>query len=75
MANVNVGSLIDHYKILEEIGRGGMGVVFKALNVNLDKVVAVKTIALGLASDEIFLNRFRTEARAGQTAKRLDQLR
>jgi serine/threonine protein kinase len=64
MANVNVGSLIDHYKILEEIGRGGMGVVYKALNVNLDKVVAVKTIALGLASDEIFLNRFRTEARA-----------
>jgi serine/threonine protein kinase len=64
MTNVTVGSLIDHYKILEEIGRGGMGVVFKALNVNLDKVVAVKTIALGLSSDEIFLNRFRTEARA-----------
>jgi serine/threonine protein kinase len=64
MPNVTVGSLIDHYKILDEIGKGGMGVVFKALNVNLDKLVAVKTIALGLASDEIFLNRFRTEARA-----------
>jgi len=64
MANVTVGSLIDHYKILDEIGKGGMGVVFKALNVNLDKMVAIKTIALGLASDEIFLNRFRTEARA-----------
>ncbi len=64
MANVTVGSLIDHYKILDEIGKGGMGVVFKALNVNLDKLVAIKTIALGLASDEIFLNRFRTEARA-----------
>ncbi len=64
MANVTVGSIIDHYKILEEIGRGGMGQVFKALNVNLDKLVAVKTIVLGLANDEIFLNRFRTEARA-----------
>jgi len=64
MSDVTVGSLIDHYKILEEIGKGGMGVVFKALNVNLDKEVAVKTIALGLSSDEIFLNRFRTEARA-----------
>ena len=64
MSKVIVGSIIDHYKILEEIGQGGMGVVFKALNVNLDKLVAVKTIALGLSSDEIFLNRFRTEARA-----------
>ena len=64
MAKVTIGSLIDHYQILEEIGKGGMGVVYKALNVNLDKFVAIKTIALGLASEDNFTIRFRTEARA-----------
>jgi len=64
MAKVTVGSYIEHYQILEELGKGGMGVVYKALNVNLDKFVAIKTISLGLASEEIITNRFRTEARA-----------
>jgi len=63
-STVTVGSVIDHYKILEKIGRGGMGVVYKALNVYLDKYVAIKTVTLGLASEENFTNRFRTEARA-----------
>ena len=64
MAKVNIGSIIDHYQILDQIGKGGMGIVYKALNVNLEKFVAIKTIALGLASEEIFTSRFRTEARA-----------
>ncbi len=64
MAKVTVGSYIEHYQILEVLGKGGMGVVYKALNVNLDKFVAIKTISLGLASEEIITNRFRTEARA-----------
>ncbi len=64
MAKVIIGSIIDHYQILEQIGKGGMGVVYKALNVNLEKFVAIKTIALGLTSEDIFTSRFRTEARA-----------
>ena len=64
MAKVTVGSYIEHYHILEELGKGGMGVVYKALNVNLEKYVAIKTITLGLSSEKIITNRFRTEARA-----------
>ena len=53
MAKLTVGSYIEHYQILEELGKGGMGVVYKALNVNLDKFVAIKTISLGLTAEEI----------------------
>ena len=63
-STVKIGSVIDNYKILEKIGKGGMGLVFKALNIPLDKFVAIKTIALGFATEENFTNRFRTEARA-----------
>jgi serine/threonine protein kinase len=64
MTTASIGSLLDHYKIIEELGHGGMGVVYKALNIHLDKIVAIKTIALGLSSHENFINRFQTEARA-----------
>lgn len=59
-----IGKVIDNYKILEVIGRGGMGVVFKAMDMNLEKIVALKMIDPFLARDENFLQRFKTEARA-----------
>lgn len=59
-----VGREIDGYRILDVLGRGGMGVVYKALDVNLDKIVALKMIDPTLARDEAFLRRFRDEARA-----------
>lgn len=59
-----VGQVIDNYKILEIIGRGGMGVVFKALDMSLEKIVALKMIDPLLAKDNNFLNRFKTEAKA-----------
>lgn len=59
-----IGKEIDNYKILEVIGRGGMGVVFKAMDMNLEKIVALKMIDPFLARDENFLKRFKTEARA-----------
>ncbi|HSD63982.1 MAG TPA: serine/threonine-protein kinase [Ignavibacteriaceae bacterium] len=59
-----LGKEIDNYKILEVIGRGGMGVVFKAMDMNLEKIVALKMIDPFLARDENFLKRFKTEARA-----------
>lgn len=59
-----IGQIIDNYKILEVIGRGGMGVVFKAMDMNLEKIVALKMIDPFLARDESFLQRFKTEAKA-----------
>jgi len=59
-----VGKTIDNYKILEVIGRGGMGIVFKAMDESLEKVVALKMIDPILAHDENFLRRFKREARA-----------
>ncbi|MCG6958453.1 protein kinase [bacterium BMS3Abin03] len=63
MASI-IGKTIDSYRILEIIGRGGMGVVLKALDINLDKVVALKMIDPVLAKNEEFVRRFQTEAKA-----------
>jgi eukaryotic-like serine/threonine-protein kinase len=59
-----IGKTIDNYQITEVIARGGMGVVFKALDTNLDKVVALKMIDPFLARDANFVKRFKTEAQA-----------
>lgn len=59
-----IGKTVDNYRILEVIGRGGMGVVFKALDDNLDKIVALKMIDPFLAKDDNFVRRFKTEAKA-----------
>ncbi|MDP2364009.1 MAG: serine/threonine-protein kinase, partial [Ignavibacteria bacterium] len=59
-----IGKTIDNYRIIEVIGRGGMGVVFKALDTSLEKIVALKMIDPFLARDENFVRRFKTEAKA-----------
>ena len=58
-----IGDLIDHYRVLELVGRGAMGVVYKALDVNLDRPVAIKVMSVEARSDPDFVERFRQEAR------------
>jgi len=59
-----VGKVLDNYRILQSIGRGGMGFVFKALNIKLNKIVAIKMIAPALAMNENFMRRFEAEAKS-----------
>ena len=59
-----IGQTIDNYHILEILGQGGMGVVYKAEDKALEKEVAIKVIDPFLARDEGFLRRFKTEAKA-----------
>ena len=58
-----IGDLIDHYRVLELIGRGAMGVVYKALDVNIDRAVAIKVMSAEARGDPNFVERFRQEAR------------
>ena len=60
-----VGRLIDgRYRIISHLADGGMASVYVALDARLDREVAVKIMRPGLATDQIFVERFRTEARS-----------
>jgi len=63
-ADVNPGDQVAGYRLEERIGQGGMAVVYRAYDERLDRRVALKVLAPGLAADNAFRNRFIRESRA-----------
>ena len=64
MSDAIIGTEVDGYRIQAVLGRGGMGTVYRAEDVNLSRTVAIKRINPGQQERDTFIHRFRSEAQA-----------
>jgi len=62
-----IGRTISHYEILEKLGEGGMGVVYKARDLDLDRCVAIKVLPPHFSTDDDAIKRFVHEAKAASS--------
>ena len=62
-----IGTQILNFQILEKLGEGGMGVVYKGIDTGLDRIVAIKVLSPEYASNPEIVERFRSEAKAQAT--------
>jgi serine/threonine protein kinase/tetratricopeptide (TPR) repeat protein len=67
-----VGTTVSHYKVLEHVGGGGMGVVYKALDLTLDRIVALKFLSPAFAADPEARHRFTREAKAASALQHVN---
>ncbi|MDQ6704809.1 MAG: hypothetical protein M3Z85_02460 [Acidobacteriota bacterium] len=59
-----IGQVISHYEILSKLGQGGMGVVYQARDLRLNRLVALKFLPPGIIESPLLITRFEQEARA-----------
>ena len=67
MSNSLVGQTLGHYRILDQLGAGGMGVVYRAQDTKLGRQVAVKVLPTGNTASQEAVDRFRREARTASS--------
>jgi serine/threonine protein kinase len=69
-----IGMQIGSYQILEKLGEGGMGVVYRAVDTNLDRPVAVKVLNTDVSKNPDLVQRFRAEAKAQANRNATDRI-